>query len=156
MPSPRHHPRQLFLTILALPVLFLLALFFIASRSTVSDLFSTTAHTSDLPSEIYGLLHFVTSPEEAHRVIRAPGDPPPLQEHDTHELDVLQLDNAAVAPEKPITLAWYALGSITKTGGRARWRAGRGDAASSGWDERLRTLHEQHPLVVFSKVGLSG
>jgi len=102
----------------------------------------------------------VTSPDESHRVITAPGNPappPPPPEHhdDAHKSDAQPLDGgAAVAPEKPITLAWYALGSIAKAGVRERWRAGRGSshsATSSGWDERLRVLREEHPLVVFSK-----
>jgi len=94
--------------LLAVPVLVLL---YVLTLLTVAHLFSTSE-----PDEIFGLLHFVTSPDEADRVVTPPNtsDVPP------------------VMPEKPIEMAWYALGSTT----------------SGGWEERLRVLP---PLVMFSK-----
>ena len=142
MPSPR--PRRLFLFLLSLPVLFLLFLFL--GSPTISDLFSTTAQPPQLPGEIFGLLHFVTSPDEAGRVIGTV-DPAPDGAGQVALENGVQL-GGAVAPDKPVSLAWYALGSIAKTG---TFRM-RGKSANGEWEERLRVLREEYPLVVFSKV----
>ncbi|KAG9316755.1 hypothetical protein JVU11DRAFT_2816 [Chiua virens] len=71
MPS---HPRRLFLVILAIPVLFLVFLYLAGTHRPISNFFTTSPSTK-LPDEIFGLLHFVTSPDESARVVRAPGDP---------------------------------------------------------------------------------
>lgn len=139
-------PRRLLLTLLALPALFLF-LFFLNTRSTnIYDLFSTTAQPSKLPDEIFGLLHFVTSPEEAGRVVIAARD----ATLDGGRGAALENDRpaGAVAPDKPISMAWYALGSIAKAG---EFRRGF-ESAGGGWEERLKVLRQEYPLVVFSKV----
>lgn len=145
-------PRRLLFVLLSLPVLFLLFLY-LSSRS---ELFSTTTEPSNLPNELFGLLHFVTSPDEAGRVIHAVGDP----NHDAHdnagsENVALERENEAIAPDQPVPIAWYALGSFAKTS-PFRMR-GKGSSAhdDEGWGERLRTLREQYPLVVFSKASTS-
>jgi hypothetical protein len=128
------------LILLALPLLFLLLLF-LNARRTVYDLFSTDTQPSKLPDEIFGLLHFVTSPDEAGRVINAAGDP---------TLDSGRGDDpvgGAIAPDKPIAMAWYALGSIAKGDYR-----GRPESVGGGWEGRLKALRQEYPLVVFSKV----
>jgi len=135
---PSCHPRRLFLTLLALPVLFLFLLYLtsLTSRPSISDLFSTTAQPPKLPDEIFGLLHFVTSPDEAGRMVSAVGDP--------------TLGGAGeVAPDKPVAMAWYARGSIARAG---ELRGARGESPSRGWESRLKVLREEYPLVVFSKV----
>jgi len=147
MPSSR--PRRLFLVLLSIPVLFLFLLYLgsSGSRRVISDLFSTSAHPSKLPDEIFGLLHFVTSPDEAGRVFNTMDDPT----RDAAEEVVVQPGDALTA-EKPVEMAWYALGSIAKTAQRTRGPKGLGRSlASGGWDERLKVLQEEYPLVVFSK-----
>ncbi|KAF8134514.1 hypothetical protein EV363DRAFT_1582561 [Boletus edulis] len=102
-----------------------------------------------LPDEIYGLLHFVTSPAEAGRVISAIGD-----SHSTGNIgNALESDGEAVAPDKPVAMAWYALGSITNAGGipMSGRAPGRFAGGPGGWEERLKVLREDYPLVVFSK-----
>jgi len=147
MPFPRS--RRLFFALLAIPVLFLLYL-------GLPALFPTSVQPSGLPDEIFGLLHFVTSPDEAGRVISAIGDTPSAQ--DSSETVVHALENdvqlgEAVAPDKPIAMAWYALGAITRAGnlpasGRARGRFAGGPGE---WEARLKVMREEYPLVVFSK-----
>lgn len=145
MPSPR----RLFFALLSIPVLFLFLLF-LYSHPTISDLFSTTAHSSKLPEEIFGLLHFVTSPDEAGRLVIAPANPA----RDGTRTSNVALDNETqledvVAPEKPVGMAWYALGSITRAS--AHRRKGQEKSANE-WQQRLRVLREEYPIVVFSKV----
>ena len=141
---PSFRSRRLLLVLLALPVLFLFLLY-INSSGTVSDLFSTDARPSKLPDEIFGLLHFVISPDEAGRVINAAGDGARGVALDNDP--AVQLEDA-VAPDKPVAMGWYALGSIAKAGGRG---GSESESVSRGWEERLRALQE-YPLVVFSKV----
>ncbi|KIJ67773.1 hypothetical protein HYDPIDRAFT_107264 [Hydnomerulius pinastri MD-312] len=145
MPSIR--PRRFFLLILTLPFLFLTLLYVGSptSRRTISVFLSTSApDETKLPDEIFGLLHFVTAPEEEGRVIKVAGEP---QDIGAGGDDWAQTLGAPVAPEKQIEMAWYALGSIAKTG-RGR---GRGGATGGGWAERMKLLREEYPLVVFSK-----
>lgn len=52
----------------------------------------------------------------------------------------------AIAPDKPIAMAWYALGSIAKGDYR-----GRPESVGGGWEGRLKALRQEYPLVVFSK-----
>lgn len=144
MPSSR--PRRFFLALLSIPVLFLFLLF-LASRRPISDLFSTGAN---LPDEIFGLLHFVTSPSEAGRVLTAVGDPPREAAGEITQETEVQL-GGAVVPENPVDMSWYALGSIALASERTRGRRP-GKSPSTEWEERLKVLREAYPLVVFSKV----
>lgn len=150
MPSSR--PRRLFLLLLSIPLLlfFLLYLGSPTSRRTISDLFSTSAYPSKLPDEIFGLLHFVTSPDEAGRVLSAVDDPTPDVAEEVALENGAQLGDTIV-PDKAVELAWYALGSIARTAQRAGGK-GLDRSASGGWDERLKVLRGEYPLVVFSKV----
>ncbi|KAG6375501.1 pre-mRNA splicing factor component-domain-containing protein [Boletus reticuloceps] len=112
---------------------------------------------SRLPDEIFGLLHFVTSPAEAGRVISATGDSHSAQDSAGNVAHALESDvqpGGAVVPDKPVAMAWYALGSITNAGGiPVSGRApGRFAGWPGGWEERLKVLREEYPLVVFSKV----
>ncbi|KAH0827999.1 pre-mRNA splicing factor component-domain-containing protein [Lanmaoa asiatica] len=109
-------------------------------------LLQESAHSSNLPDEIFGLLHFVTSPDEAGRVLSAVGDPTGQEAAPENGVQ----PGGAIVAGKPVEMAWYALGSITKTGERTRGR-GQGRSASGGWEERLKVLREEYPLVVFSK-----
>ena len=131
---------RLLLALLALPVLFLLFLY-LGSYTAFSDLLATTG-AAQLPDEIFGLIHFVTSPDEADRIIFAP----------THNsaADVAEQLGGTIVPEKPVEVTWYAVGSITKATEHTR-RKGPANPAG-GWEDRLRVLRDEYPLVVFSKV----
>jgi len=142
MPSFRQ--RRLLLVILAIPVLFLFLLF-LNSRRIIADVFSTDAQPSKLPDEIFGLLHFVTSPDESGRVISEPGARGVALDNDS----AVQLEDA-VAPDKPVAMAWYALGSIAKADEFRAREGSESEPVSGGWEERLEALQE-YPLVVFSK-----
>lgn len=141
-------PRRLFLAVLSLPVLFLLLLYLGSptSRRTLSDLFATHGQPSKLPDEIFGLLHFVTSPDEADRLLGGADDR-------THnDDDAIAHLGGAVAPDKPVAMAWYALGSTAKAGLDHLGTRAAARSARAAWDQRLKTLREEYPLVVFSKV----
>ena len=123
-----------------------LALYLLGYLSSDSSYLSTSAPDDmAVPNELFGLLWFVTAAEEQGRTVLIQDD----------EGNVL---GGPVNPEKPIDIAWYALGSITAQGkGRGRGRIGDmgwkwGKASRGGWPERMRILREEHPLVVFSKV----
>ncbi|KAL4073829.1 thioredoxin-like protein [Scleroderma citrinum] len=118
------------------------AFYLFVSSSATSYLSTSAPDGVSLPNEVFGLLWFVTAPEEQGRGVFV---------HD-EQGSVL---GSAVNPEKPIDLAWYALGSIAAQGkGRGRvgdrqWKWSKG--SRGGWTERMRVLREEYPLVVFSK-----
>ncbi|KIK98487.1 hypothetical protein PAXRUDRAFT_823847 [Paxillus rubicundulus Ve08.2h10] len=151
---PTLRPRRLIL-LLTLPFLFF-AFLYLGSpgrHRTLSVFLSTSApDEAKLPDEIFGLLHFVTAPEEAGRVLRVAGEP---QDDIGNTGDSgwdggLSSGGAMVVPAKPVEMAWYALGSIAKTQERGRG-TGQGRSTGGGWEDRINRLTEQHPLVVFSK-----
>lgn len=125
-----------------------LAFYLLGHLSSDTGYLSTSAPDDvDLPNELFGLLWFVTAPDEQGRAVLVHDEPGSVL-------------GGPVDPEKPIDLAWYALGSITARGkGRGRGRAGdtgwtwgKASVGRGGWQERMRTLREEYPLVVFSKV----
>jgi len=125
-----------------------LALYLLGYLSSDFSYLSTSAPDDmAVPNELFGLLWFVTAAEEQGRTVL-------IQEDQGSVL------GGPVNPDKPIDIAWYALGSITAQGkGRGRGRVGdtgwkRGKVSRGGWPERMRILREQHPLIVFSKVRL--
>jgi glutaredoxin len=151
---PVLRPRRLLLLIITLPFLFL-ALLFIGSpisRRNLSVFLSTSApDDTNLPAEIFGLLHLVTAPEEAGRVLRVAGelDDDISGPGDSWWSGSLSL-GGTVVPEKPVEMAWYALGSISSRVERGRGR-GQGRTTGGGWGDRMEVLQEQYPVVVFSK-----
>ncbi|KIJ18581.1 hypothetical protein PAXINDRAFT_97362, partial [Paxillus involutus ATCC 200175] len=147
-------PRRLILLLLTLPFLFFAFLYLSSPDRALSVFLSTSApDETKLPDEIFGLLHFVTAPEEAGRVLRVAGEPQDDigSTGDSGWDGSLSSGGATVVPAKPVEMAWYALGSIAKMQERGRGR-GQGRSTGGGWEDRINMLREQHPLVVFSKV----
>lgn len=126
---------------------------------------SASSDDAPLPDEIFGLLWFLVAPEESSRTIVT-------EVHDeskvTDERTGIVL-GGPVNPAEPIDIAWYALGSIAVHGvrdsapldgggallrpGSAKWRWDKVPVRDKGgWEERMRVLRDEYPLVVISKV----
>ncbi|KAF9237578.1 hypothetical protein BU15DRAFT_75945 [Melanogaster broomeanus] len=136
---PVLRPRRFLLLLITLPFLFLTLLYIgsPSSRRTLSVFLSTNApDDTTLPDEIFGLLHFVTAPEEAGRVLRVAGEPE---------------DNAAGSGGGSGWDGALALGGGTVYAG-TRPGKGPGEDGRRGWEDRMEVLREQYPVVVFSKV----
>ncbi|KAH7888887.1 thioredoxin-like protein [Phlebopus sp. FC_14] len=144
-------PRRLVFLLVSLPFLFVFLLYIgsTSSRRGLTRFLSTSNPDGvGLPDEIFGLLHFVSSPDEAGRVLWAPEDPEgAVGETDSRAEKGLN-PGGPVDPKKPIDMAWYAWGSISQTRGAGR---GRAPNVRGGWEERMRVLREEYPLIVFSK-----